>query len=187
LDACVERIERAREALVHLTQELDALSQLVSELQQDDEEGADDLQDLLRLHHEEVIGLLAGSRDAAAEPGTPEFPFRLDPLKREARIGRRRMYLTPKEFAVLELLWEQMPAPVSRETIFDRLYGEKRGRSERVVDVHVHNIRQKLKAAGTTNATIQSKTGAGWSLHLHLSANQEVLHPGLLGQPTVQD
>lgn len=172
LGECADRVAQMRELLAALTNDIGELSGLIAALAEGP--GQDDVQTMLRLHQAEVIRLLAASQEtrtegAKEEAKTPHlFPFRLDPIKREVRIGRRQVSLTPKEFLVIELLWEQMPSAVSRDAILERLYGARRGRSERVIDVHVYNIRQKLKNAGATDAAIRSKTGQGWMLDLHI-------------------
>ncbi|HSX56599.1 MAG TPA: winged helix-turn-helix domain-containing protein [Sphingomonas sp.] len=169
---CAERVARMRELLAELTADIGELSGLITALA--DVPGQEDVQTMLRLHQAEVIRLLAASQETPDKSPkdrarTPHlFPFRLDPIKREVRIGRRQVSLTPKEFLVIELLWEQMPAAVSRDAILERLYGAHRGRSERVIDVHVYNIRQKLRNAGATDAAIRSKTGQGWLLDLQI-------------------
>lgn len=178
---CAERVARMGEMLAELTADIGELSGLITAL--GDVPGQEEVQAMLRLHQAEVIRLLAASQDAqgksvrdTVKPPHP-FPFRLDPIKREVRIGRRQVSLTPKEFLVIELLWEQMPAAVSRDSILERLYGVHRGRSERVVDVHVHNIRQKLRNAGATDAAIRSKTGQGWLLDLHVPDSGDETSP----------
>lgn len=177
---CQQHLGRVSDLLAELTSDLGELAGLVAAAAggKDDE----DIQALLRLHHAQLLRLLERSQlaEAAAPPISPapsaaKFPFRLDPIGREVRIGRRSVSLTRREFQVIELLWEQMPAPVSREALLEHLYGARRARSERVVDVHVHNIRQKLKMAGATDAAIRSRTGEGWTLELHIPAGHDHL------------
>lgn len=183
LDACAERVARMRELVADLTTDIGELTGLIAALSET--RGREDVQMLLDLHQAEIIRLLAAGQEVAgtgmgsAETTTRTFPFRLDPIKREVRIGRRQVSLTQREFQVVELLWEQMPSAVSREAILERLYGARRGRSERVVDVHVHNVRQKLRIAGATDAAIRSKSGEGWRLDLRIPDGWENAHLAL--------
>jgi DNA-binding response OmpR family regulator len=177
VDACAQRIAQMRGLLADLTAEIGELAGMVAVMRESVSDN--ELHTLLDLHQKEILRLLAGNRPADTVPST--FPFRLDPSKREVRIGRRRVSLTPREFQVVEMLWEQMPLAVSREAMLERLYGTRQGRSERVVDVHVYNVRQKLRIAGATDATIHSKTGEGWYLDLRIPDEWKDAHP-VLGQ-----
>lgn len=104
--------------------------------------------------------------DCQEPPAPPAFPFRMDPEQRTARIGRRRIPLTESEYKVLELLWEQMPAPVRRQTLVERLYGDRDDVSEAVIDMFIFKIRSKLRAAGCADAAIKAIRGKGWVFDL---------------------
>lgn len=112
-----------------------------------------------------ALGKEEGGQEAAPAPASA-FPFRMDPEQRLARIGRRRIPLTESEYKVLELLWEQMPSPVSRQTIGDRLYADREGVSEAVIDMFIFKIRSKLRNAGCSDAAIKAIRGKGWVLDL---------------------
>lgn len=105
-----------------------------------------------------------GGDDGPAAPAA--FPFRMDASQRTARIGRRRIPLTESEYKVLELLWEQMPLPVPRQALTERLYGERDDVSEAVIDMFIFKIRSKLRAAGCADAAIKAIRGKGWVLDL---------------------
>lgn len=170
--SCEARLARTRDALTELASDLSELGALLSSLAVNDQS---DVRALLRTHQMELMRVLSAMTQSAAPSmhgqgqEQARFPFFLDPLKREVRIGRRRISFTPREFQVVELLWEQMPSPVSRAAILERLYGTAGSRSERVVDVHMYNIRQKLSLAGATDVTVRALTGRGWRLDLKLA------------------
>jgi len=110
------------------------------------------------------VAALVGARGGIA--GGP-FRFSLDPLQRAARIGRRRIPLTRAEFRLLECLWERRPNPASRQDLLDHLYGEDADQpSDAVIDVVIFKIRQKLRNAGCTDASIEVVRGEGWYLNL---------------------
>jgi len=95
------------------------------------------------------------------------FRFSLDPLQRAAKIGRRRIPLTRAEYRLLECLWERRPNPASRQDLLDHLYGEDADQpSDAVIDVVIFKIRQKLRNAGCTDASIEVVRGEGWYLNL---------------------
>jgi len=70
--------------------------------------------------------------------------LRLDPASREARLHGRLISLTSVEFALLEILMQQAGRIVTREELTEAVLGRKLGPFDRVIDVHVSNIRKKL-------------------------------------------
>lgn len=116
----------------------------------------------------ETLVAALGKAGASAPPAAPSeaYAFVMDADARVARIGRRRIPLTESEFKVLEALWEQMPAPVSRQALMTRLYGGPGEATEAVIDMFIFKIRSKLRSAGCTDAAIRAVRGAGWVLEL---------------------
>jgi DNA-binding response OmpR family regulator len=113
---------------------------------------------------QDIVSVM-GSRSGAAAAGP--FLFTLDPLQRAARIGRRRIPLTKAEFKLVECLWERRPQPASRQDLLDYLYGGDEDQpSDAVIDVIIFKIRQKLRNAGCTDASIEVVRGEGWFLNL---------------------
>jgi DNA-binding response OmpR family regulator len=70
--------------------------------------------------------------------------LRLDPASREARIEDRLLSLTSVEFALLAMLMQHAGRIVTREELTEAVLGRKLGPFDRVIDVHVSNIRKKL-------------------------------------------
>ena len=124
----------------------------------------------------EDVAALVGARGGVA--GGP-FLFSLDPLQRAARIGRRRIPLTRAEYRLLECLWERRPHPASRQDLLDHLYGEDADQpSDAVIDVVIFKIRQKLRNAGCTDASIEVVRGEGWYLNLDPALVEDDVEPG---------
>jgi DNA-binding response OmpR family regulator len=73
--------------------------------------------------------------------------IRLDPAAREARMQGRLISLTSVEFALLEMLLKHAGRLVTREELTEAVLGRKLGPFDRVIDVHVSNIRKKLGAS----------------------------------------
>lgn len=89
--------------------------------------------------------------------------FVLDPATREVRIGGDPVALTPREFAVLEVLARRPNEAVSRAEIRERVWDWAYEGSSNVVDVHVGAVRRKL--AGRSGApAIEAVRGAGYRL-----------------------
>jgi DNA-binding response OmpR family regulator len=89
--------------------------------------------------------------------------LRLDPASREARIQGRLISITSVEFALLEMLMQHAGRIVTREELTEAVLGRKLGPFDRVIDVHVSNIRKKL---GTNQGVerIKAIRGSGYLL-----------------------
>jgi DNA-binding response OmpR family regulator len=85
----------------------------------------------------------------------------LDPASQEVWIQGRMVALTSVEFALLEMLMQRAGQIVSREEITETILGRKLGPFDRVIDVHVSNIRKKL---GTNVERIKAIRGSGYML-----------------------
>lgn len=87
--------------------------------------------------------------------------LRLDPAAREARIQGALISLTSVEFALLEMLMQHAGRIVTREELTEAVLGRKLGPFDRVIDVHVSNIRKKL---GTSQGVerIKAIRGTGY-------------------------
>lgn len=165
LEACAERLHGIRkEAELGLTL-LNMAIETVGNIRSVPS-STDVLKDLLKTHHDRLAQTILSARPPEGEAIDPGFKFRMDPQQRVARIGRRRIPLTPSEYQVLELLWEHMPSPVSRRTLLDHLYGGQHETTESVIDMFIFKIRQKLRNAGCTDASIKGIRGLGWVLEL---------------------
>jgi DNA-binding response OmpR family regulator len=101
---------------------------------------------------------------ADADEGLVEHgPLRLDPGRRLARVDGRTLALTTLEF---DLLMTFMRAPgrvFAREALIERVWGPDYVGGDRVVDVHVSKLRQKLVAAGMDDA-LRTVRGVGYAL-----------------------
>ena len=124
------------------------------------------LADLLQAQRAGIVQDVAALVGSGSTPASGPFRFSLDPIQRAARIGRRRIPLTRAEFKLLECLWERRPRPASRQDLLDHLYGEEEQPSDAVIDVIIFKIRQKLRNAGCTDASIEVVRGEGWIINL---------------------
>ncbi len=68
----------------------------------------------------------------------------LDTSTREARRGQRKIHLTPKEYELLELFMQHPRQVLSRDVIFDRVWGYDFGGESNVIEVYVRYLRKKL-------------------------------------------
>jgi DNA-binding response OmpR family regulator len=81
----------------------------------------------------------------------------LDPVTRRVTRGDQQISLSPREFALLEVLLERPGAVLSRAQLEARLYGWGEEVESNAVQVHVHALRRKL---GTD--FIQNVRGVGY-------------------------
>lgn len=72
----------------------------------------------------------------------------LDAEAHEARYGESQVPLTGLEFSILRALLARPEAVLSREQLMDAAHGPGTYVSERTIDSHVRNIRQKFAAVG---------------------------------------
>lgn len=87
--------------------------------------------------------------------------LRLDPQSREASLSETPLNLTSVEFTLLELLLRQAGQVVTREQLTESVLGRKLGPFDRVIDVHISNIRKKL-GPSEHGQRIKSIRGSGY-------------------------
>lgn len=85
----------------------------------------------------------------------------LNPQYRTVKIGAIEVDLTPKEFDILHLLIRNKGRIFSREEIFTYVWNEP-CLDTRTIDVHIKNLREKLKDNEEDTPMIQTKWGVGY-------------------------
>ena len=85
----------------------------------------------------------------------------LDNSAREARLNDRALDLTSLEFTLLEVLLHNAGQTVTREHLTETVLGRKLGAFDRVIDVHVSNLRKKL-GASPAGERIKAVRGSGY-------------------------
>jgi two-component system response regulator MprA len=101
-------------------------------------------------------------------PGADERPLRfedleLDPVTRDVRRGGRSIELTRTEFLLLELFLANPRRVLTREIIFDRVWGYDFGPSSNALEVYVGYLRRKTEAEGEPRL-IHTVRGVGYVL-----------------------
>lgn len=87
----------------------------------------------------------------------------LDPATRNVRRGAHELSLTPKEFAVLELLLRRRGDVVSKREILDNVWDVNFGGDDNVVEVYVGYLRRKVDEPFGRHA-LETVRGAGYRL-----------------------
>lgn len=133
---------------------------------------------------DKVMSLSSGADDYMTKPFSPtEFVTRIQVLMRRPRATKqaddtrviriaeeeRRIYVrdnpvsvTPTEFALAQALAAHSPEPVSRVDLAQTVWGRRTGLH--VLDVHLSNLRRKLRNAGADPNCIQTERDAALRL-----------------------
>jgi two-component system response regulator MprA len=87
----------------------------------------------------------------------------LDTGSRQASRGNRVVSLTAKEYELLELFMRHPKQVMTREVIFDRVWGYDFGGESNVLEVYIRYLRQKLEADNEPRL-IHTVRGVGYVL-----------------------
>jgi two-component system response regulator MprA len=89
--------------------------------------------------------------------------LRLDTGTHQAFRGDRPVELTAKEYELLELFMRNPRQVLTREVIFDRVWGYDFGGESNIIEVYVRYLRQKTEAAGEPRV-LHTVRGVGYVL-----------------------
>ena len=79
----------------------------------------------------------------------------MDVVRHEVRYQGKSVSLTSKEFRILRALLSSAGRVLSREAILSKVWGEETHVSDRTVDVHIANLRQKLPLLAKAIETVK--------------------------------
>ncbi|RME49424.1 MAG: DNA-binding response regulator, partial [Chloroflexi bacterium] len=109
-----------------------------------------------------IRALLRRHRPATSE----ELRFaglRLNPVTREVYRNDRPIELTAKEYDLLELFMRHPRQVLTRDTIFEKVWGYDFGGESNIIEVYIRYLRSKLEAEGEPRL-IQTVRGVGYAL-----------------------
>ena len=113
---------------------------------------------------EELVARLQALGRRSTGDASPEIEcgkLRLDTASRVARVDGAALALTPKEYALLELLLRRRAHVLSRAAIFEQLYDSDSSASDTVIEVLMSTLRAKLARAGLAEL-IETRRGFGY-------------------------
>ncbi len=114
-----------------------------------------------------VRALLRRSRRQAAIPNVLCLgQVEIDLPRQKATRGKKPLYLTAREFAMLRLMLETPGQPVSRERFLDVVWGYTAFPTTRTVDTHIAALRAKIEDNPEQPRWIQTVHGTGYRLEL---------------------
>jgi two-component system, OmpR family, response regulator MprA len=87
----------------------------------------------------------------------------MDTATREVSRGSRKLELTTKEYDLLELFLRHPRQVLTREVIYDRIWGYDFGGESNIIEVYVRYLRQKMEA-NDESRLIQTVRGVGYAL-----------------------
>ena len=110
------------------------------------------------------INALSRRRADAASPLLQHGRLQLDTGSRVVRVDDAVLQLTPKEYALLELLLRCRGRLLSRQVIFEHLYESDSSASDTVIEALLSTMRAKLARAGVPDL-IQTRRGFGYVIN----------------------
>ncbi len=98
----------------------------------------------------------------------------LDPEKQKVTVNRKPVFLTPSEYKILLALMSAPGRVFSRDELLGKLYGTGEAVVDRVVDVHIGKIRQKIESDPSKPTHVLTVRGTGY----RFAESEEVLAEG---------
>lgn len=90
---------------------------------------------------------------------------RIDRIRHQVTVGKKRLELTPTEFRLLEIMMRQPGRAFTRHQLMDAAIGEGSIVLERTIDVHVKTLRKKVIASGGLPELIETVRGVGYRMN----------------------
>jgi two-component system response regulator MprA len=101
--------------------------------------------------------------DAASQEVLRFADLRLNPAAHEVYRGERRIELTAREFELLYFFLQHPRQVLTRDVLYDRIWGYDFGGESNIIEVYVRYLRAKLEDAGEPRL-IQTVRGVGYAL-----------------------
>jgi len=86
----------------------------------------------------------------------------LDVPRMQGKVGRRAVDLTSTEFELLAMMMRQPGRVFTRGQLLDAVRGEELESLDRVIDVHIKNLRRKLEADPRNPSYVLTVYGVGY-------------------------
>ncbi len=91
-------------------------------------------------------------------------PLSLDPESCRAYKDGREISLTGREFLLLTYLMENADKIISKERLYERVWGESSGICDNTIMVHIRHLREKIEASPSHPQQLITVKGLGYKL-----------------------
>ena len=119
-------------------------------------------------HNDELLARLRSAQRHAARRENSTFfeqgDLRVDFTERVVTYGRKRVDLTPTEYAVLRFLVTHAGKVLTHAHLLREIWGPKSGEQSQYLRVYVSHLRTKLAERGAPPHLIKTETGIGYRL-----------------------
>ena len=112
-----------------------------------------------------IRALLRRGSPTGASPVLKWGDLHLNPSTCEVGYGQNPIHLTPKEYALLELLLRNGRRVLSRRVMIEHVWSLDSPPEEHTVKVHIRGLRQKLRTAGASEDLIETVHSMGYRLN----------------------
>ena len=130
------------------------------------DEGADDYVEKPFAVGELLARMRASLRRRRIQEGREDVqslgPLTLDTLAHEVRVEGERVVLSPREYALLEMLLKNAGRVITHRQLLTAVWGPAHADDVQYLRVYVGHLRQKLGAAA---ACILTEPGVGYRMH----------------------
>ena len=89
----------------------------------------------------------------------------MDTEAKTASVNGRELVLTAKEYGILELLTRYPHKVFSKANLFESIWNEEYACEDNTLNVHMSNLRNKLKAADPETEYIKTVWGMGYRMN----------------------
>jgi DNA-binding response OmpR family regulator len=116
---------------------------------------------------QELLARIRAILRRSHQPSTPILTWgnlQLDPVSATVTYSDKLVLVTPKEYALLELLLRNSKRVFSCDAILDHLWAYGGTPGEEAIRTHVKGLRHKLKLAGAATDLIETVYGIGYRL-----------------------
>lgn len=94
--------------------------------------------------------------------------LRINTATHEVLVNNEKVKLTPREFAILELLSSNPGIVMNAEQIYERVWKEEAFQSENTVMVHIRKIRERIETNPRNPQYIKTVWGVGYKVEKDL-------------------
>lgn len=93
-------------------------------------------------------------------------PFKLDKKIGEFYKDAQKITLRPKEYHLMEYFLENKNKIISKENLYDRVWGEDAFGSENTIMVHIRRLREKIETNPSQPKYLKTVKGLGYKLEI---------------------